>query len=56
MAKNKNPVDNLSYVADEVEKAVELDIESAPGSSFEQTQHDPALEKRLLRKIDIWRE
>jgi hypothetical protein len=55
MAESKDPIDNLSDLADEIKKAVEPDVESASNSSVIQTQHDPVLEKRLLRKIDIWR-
>ncbi|KAL5421516.1 hypothetical protein PMIN04_005478 [Paraphaeosphaeria minitans] len=54
MVDKKDPIGNLSYVADEAKKAIELDVESATNSSLENTQHDPALEKRLLRKVDIW--
>jgi len=55
MAETKDPIDNLSYLAEETKNAVEPGIESATSSLDEPIQHEPALEKRLLRKIDIWR-
>ena len=55
MTDKKDPIDNLSYVANEAKKALETDLESTGNSSLEPFQHDPAIEKRLMRKIDIWR-
>lgn len=55
MAETKDPIDNLSYVADEAKNVMDPDIESAANSSIKPPQSDPDLEKRLMRKIDIWR-
>lgn len=54
MTDTKDPIANLSYVANEAKKAVETDLESTGNSSLETFQHDPVTEKRLMRKIDIW--
>lgn len=51
----QDPIGKISYVADEAKKVVEPDIESATESLVEANQYDVAVEKRLLRKIDIWR-
>lgn len=55
MTETKDPIDNLSYVADEAKKAVDPDLESAVNSSLEPSHHDTVTEKRILRKVDIWR-
>ncbi|KAF2032928.1 retrograde regulation protein 2 [Setomelanomma holmii] len=52
MATTNDPVDKLSYVANETQASFEkstIDTESSASHEL-----DPVIEKRLLRKIDFW--
>lgn len=48
MAEIKDPIDKLTYVANEAKPIRDHEVESATPSV------DPQLEKKLIRKIDIW--
>lgn len=48
MAESKDPIDKLDYLANQVKATPTDDTESST------TTPDPALEQRLLKKIDIW--
>ncbi|KAF2106020.1 retrograde regulation protein 2 [Lophiotrema nucula] len=53
MTDTKNPVDQLTYAANEAKANIDHEIGSATPSA-EETPTNQGLEKRLLRKIDTW--
>jgi hypothetical protein len=58
MAATKNPIDKLTYVANEAQSVLDKDItlasRTASQSDAETSHVSPEIEKRLLRKIDFW--
>src|SRR4051812_46442714 len=54
MATTKDPIDKLTYIANEAQPVCNKEAPSVSDFDTETSNVSPEFEKRLLRKIDFW--